>query len=201
MKALLPSSFWLYDLPISLLDLVTLTILGERYKLLSSSMLNFLHSPFASLLGQNIRLGILLTNILSLHSSLNERDHPSHPYNKLPLVMEPKGPKPNSKGFRQYLYWAKTILRHTDLYFFKNISKASPQLELDLPRGLFPVGLSWCCENISTFSLSGKISFPCQSSRFTHPDYARWIIETTEFLIAKHSPIPILLSWVQILVL
>ena len=57
LKALLPSSIlatWLA--PLNLLDLITLTILGERYKLLRSSW-SLLHSPFSSLLGPNIRLG------------------------------------------------------------------------------------------------------------------------------------------------
>ena len=34
----------------------------------------------ASLLGSNIRLRILFSNTLSLHSSLNVRDHVSQPY-------------------------------------------------------------------------------------------------------------------------
>ena len=41
---------------LNLLDLITLTILGERYELCSSSLLSLLHSPFSSLLGPNIRL-------------------------------------------------------------------------------------------------------------------------------------------------
>ena len=36
--------------------------------------------PLASLLGPNIRLRILFSNILSLRSSLHVRDHASHPY-------------------------------------------------------------------------------------------------------------------------
>ena len=38
------------------------------------------HSLFASLLGPNIRLRILFSNTLSLHSSPNVRDHVSQPY-------------------------------------------------------------------------------------------------------------------------
>ena len=72
--------FWLHDLSISLLDLITLLILGERYKLWSSSLWSLLHSPFLSLLGPNIRLRILFSNTLSLDSSLNVRDHVSQPY-------------------------------------------------------------------------------------------------------------------------
>ena len=59
---------------LNLLDLIALTILSERYKLWSP-----LHSPFASLLGPNIRLRILFSNTLSLRSSLNVRDHASQP--------------------------------------------------------------------------------------------------------------------------
>ena len=46
LKALLPSSI-LATCPahLNLLDLITLTILGERYKLCSSSLWSLLHSP------------------------------------------------------------------------------------------------------------------------------------------------------------
>ena len=44
--------------------------LGERYRLCSSSLWSLLHSPLSSLMGPNIRLGILFSNILSLNSSL-----------------------------------------------------------------------------------------------------------------------------------
>jgi len=37
-------------------------------------------SPLPILLGPNIRLRILFSNTLSLHSSLNVRDHVSQPY-------------------------------------------------------------------------------------------------------------------------
>ena len=60
--------------------LIHLTVLGERYILCSSSLWSFLHSPFSSLLGPDVRLRILFSNTLSLHSSLNVRDHVSQPY-------------------------------------------------------------------------------------------------------------------------
>ena len=75
-KELLPSSIlaiWFAHL--NLLDLITLTTLYERCKRWSSSLWSFLHSPFSSLFGPNIRLRILISNTLSLHSSLNVRDH------------------------------------------------------------------------------------------------------------------------------
>ena len=65
---------------LKLLDLITLTIFGERYKLLRSLLWSLLHSPFPSLLSSNIRLRILFSNTLSLHSSLNVKDHVSQPY-------------------------------------------------------------------------------------------------------------------------
>ena len=51
-----------------LLDFITRTILGEQYRSLSSSLC---HSPFtSSLLGPNIPLNTLFSNILSQRSSL-----------------------------------------------------------------------------------------------------------------------------------
>ena len=38
-------------------------------------VMNLLHSPFASILGPNIRLRILFSNTLSLRFSVNARDH------------------------------------------------------------------------------------------------------------------------------
>ena len=53
--------FWLHDLSILILSL---TILDERYKLRSSSLWSFLHSPFSSCLGSNICFRILFSNTL-----------------------------------------------------------------------------------------------------------------------------------------
>jgi len=64
-----------------LLDFITRTVLGEEYRLFSSSLCNFLHSPVTSfLLGSNIFLNTLFSNTLSLRSSLNVSDQVSHPY-------------------------------------------------------------------------------------------------------------------------
>ena len=55
--------------------------MGDWYRLLSSSLCSFLHSPVTlSLLGPNILLITLISNTLSLHSSLNVSDQVSHPY-------------------------------------------------------------------------------------------------------------------------
>ena len=83
LKALLPSSILTtWPAHLSLPDLITLTILGEWYKLQSSSLWSLLHSPFSSLLGPNTRLRILFSNTLSLPSSFNIKDHASQPYSR-----------------------------------------------------------------------------------------------------------------------
>ena len=65
---------------LSLLDLIPRTLLGGEYRLLSSSLCNFLHSTLtSSLLGPNIVLSTLFSNTLILRSSLNMSDQDSHP--------------------------------------------------------------------------------------------------------------------------
>ena len=64
-----------------LLDFITRTILGEQYISFSSSLCSLLHSPVtSSLLGQNILLNTLFSNILSFLSSRNINDQVSHLY-------------------------------------------------------------------------------------------------------------------------
>ena len=66
-----------------LLDLITLTVLGEEYRSFRSSLCSIPHSPVnSSHLGQNTLLNNLFSNTLSLslRSSLNVSDQVSHPY-------------------------------------------------------------------------------------------------------------------------
>jgi len=66
---------------LKLIDFITQNILG-KYRSLSSSLCNFLHSSVtSSLLGSNILLNTLFSNTFSLHSFLNANKHVSHPYN------------------------------------------------------------------------------------------------------------------------
>jgi len=64
-----------------LLDLITRTILGEEYRSLSSSLCSAFHLPVtSSLLGPNILLSNLVSNVLSLRSPLSASDQVLHPY-------------------------------------------------------------------------------------------------------------------------
>ena len=71
LKSLLPSSILTtWPIYINLLDLITLNMLGKRYKLLSSLLWSLAHSPFSSFLGPNIGFRILLPNTIILHSKV-----------------------------------------------------------------------------------------------------------------------------------
>ena len=64
-----------------LLDLITGTIKGNKYRSLRSSLCSFLHSPIILfVIGSNILLSILFSNTLRLHSSLTVSDQVSHWY-------------------------------------------------------------------------------------------------------------------------
>jgi hypothetical protein len=64
-----------------LLDFIILIILCDEYKSCSSSLCSFHNPPVTlSLLSPNILLSTLFSNALSLYSSVNVRDHVSHPY-------------------------------------------------------------------------------------------------------------------------
>ena len=66
---------------LTLLDFITLTILGEEYRSLSSSLPSFLHCLVtSSLLGPNNQLNTLFSNTVSLRSSLKVSDQVSYTY-------------------------------------------------------------------------------------------------------------------------
>ena len=65
------------------LELITWKIFGEKYRLLSSTLCSFLHSPVISfLLGPSIFLSTQFSNTLSIRSSLSVTDQVSSPYTK-----------------------------------------------------------------------------------------------------------------------
>ena len=62
-------------------NLFTRRIFGELYRSLNSTLCSFLHSLItSSLLGPNILLNTLISNILTLRSSVNVSDQASHPF-------------------------------------------------------------------------------------------------------------------------
>jgi hypothetical protein len=86
-------------------------ISGDEYKLWSSSLCNFLHSPVtSSLLGPNILLRTLFSNTLSLCSSLSVRDQVSHQYKTTGLFV----PSTTSPRIRRTDHWS----RNKDIYIY-----------------------------------------------------------------------------------
>jgi len=71
-----------------LMEQFTRTILGDEYKLFSSSLCNLLHSPVTlSLLGPNILLNTMFSNTLTFLSSSNVSDQVSHPYKTIGKII------------------------------------------------------------------------------------------------------------------
>jgi len=71
-----------------LLDFITRTILGEKYKSFNSPLRSLLHSHVtSSLLGPNILLNTIFSNTLSFLSSLSVSDQVSHPYKTIGKII------------------------------------------------------------------------------------------------------------------
>jgi len=64
-----------------ILDMMSVIVVSEAYKLRSSSLCSLLQTPYtSSLLRPNILLSTLFSNTLSLCPFLSVRDQVSHPY-------------------------------------------------------------------------------------------------------------------------
>ena len=75
--------------------------------------------------------------------------------------------------------------------YLRSILILSSHLRVDLPKGLFPVGLPvQNFESTPTFLHSDYMTCSSQSSRFNHPDYIRRTVQTMKFVIVKPSQLP-----------
>jgi hypothetical protein len=105
-KELLPYSILAtWPAHLNLLELITLTILAERKKLWSFLIVEPLYYQFPSLLSPDIRLRILLSNILSLHFYLNIRYHVSQPL------------------WKNHFNWINCILSNINSYVVQHLFK------------------------------------------------------------------------------
>ena len=81
----------------------------------------------------------------------------------------------------------------------------SPHWYLSLPRSILILSspqrylsCRFTCYNFEstlTFLHSGYMPCPSQSSRFNHPDYIRWTVQTMKILILESSALPILIPF------
>jgi len=107
------------------LHFITQKVLGEQYRSLSCSLCSFLHSLVtSSLLGPNMLLNTLISNTLSLSSSLIVSDQVSHPYKatgKIVLLL-----KFNKLQFlwqykTQNLQLELSVKFFSGIYFYKSV--------------------------------------------------------------------------------
>jgi hypothetical protein len=151
------------------LELITLIIFGEVYKLRSSSLCSLLQPPAtSSLLGPNILFSTLFSNTLNLCSSLSVRDQVSHqhPYKTTRKIMDlyisilnflQKGQKDKNSAFSELnLLWISSWMQ----FWFLTIVPKHFNFAI-FSKDLLEINKFWLCPTFWWRDIKVKVKSLC----------------------------------------